>query len=230
MKRKWIFIGFVALIEIILCFFGLKLLLSGNQNIGGVILLVFAFIVLIYVVGNYNKIIRYKNKIKESLALVDIQLKLRFDLIPNLVKVVKKYASHEKELFSEIVKLRNQAVKSTDEKEKLEYANKLVPQMKNIIAVAEGYPELKSSVLFKNLMEQLTDVEDRLVSARRIYDSNVNLFNTTIEVFPINILSAIFGFKREELFKIDAGESIVINVKEDLKWYQKKSLFKDAMR
>ena len=217
MKRKWIFIGFVALIEIILCFFGLKLLLSGNQNIGGVILLVFAFIVLIYVVGNYNKIIRYKNKIKESLALVDIQLKLRFDLIPNLVKVVKKYASHEKELFSEIVKLRNQAVKSTDEKEKLEYANKLVPQMKNIIAVAEGYPELKSSVLFKNLMEQLTDVEDRLVSARRIYDSNVNLFNTTIEVFPINILSAIFGFKREELFKIDAGESIVINVKEDLK-------------
>ena len=89
--------------------------------------------------------------------------------------------------------------------------------MKNIIAVAEGYPELKSSSLFKSLMEQLVDIEDRLVASRRIYDSNVNLYNTTTQIFPNNILAYMFDFKKEELFKIDAGESIAINVKDELK-------------
>lgn len=218
MLKKWIFISLVVILEAVLCFSGMNFLLIEEANAtAGVFLLILALAVLLFVVIYYNKIVRYKNKIKESLALVDIQLKLRFDLIPNLVKVVKKHASHEKELFADVVKLRNEAVKSTDEKEKLEYANKLVPQMKNIIAVAESYPELKSSALFKSLMEQLIDVEDRLVSARRIYDSNVNLYNTTIQVFPSNLLAFLFNFKKEELFKIDAGEAIVVSVKEELK-------------
>lgn len=218
MKRKGLFIALIVLLEIFLCGLGIFFLLKGGSlKVGGIVLLVVAAVIFLGVVIGYNKIIRYKNKIKESFALIDIQLKLRFDLIPNLVKVVKKYASHEKELFSDIVKLRNEAVKSTDEKEKLDFANKLVPQMKNIVAVAEGYPELKSSALFKSLMEQLVDVEDRLVSARRIYDSNVNLYNTTIQVFPINMLAYMFDFKKEELFRIDAGEAININIKEELK-------------
>ena len=134
-----------------------------------------------------------------------------------MVNTIKGYAKHEQTLFKDVIKLRNQAANSTDEKEKLEFANKLVPQMKNIIAVAEGYPELKSSAMFKSLMDQLVDIEDRLVAARRIYDSNVNAYNTTIEVFPNNILGFMFEFKKEEMFKIDAGESIVISVKEELK-------------
>ena len=217
MKRKSLYVALITILLTGLITLGLLFVLNDDsKKTLGICLLVLAGIVMIAVVSGYNKMIRYRNKIKESLALVDIQLKLRFDLIPNLVKVVKKHASHEKELFAEIVSLRNQAASTVDEKEKLEYANKLVPYMKNVIAVAESYPELKSSALFKSLMEQLVDVEDRLVSARRIYDSNVNIYNTTLQVFPNSLLAYMFEFKKEELFKIDAGEAINVNVKEEL--------------
>ena len=220
MKRKNIFITILVLLELFLGVGGIALLLIKTWDyifVSG-FMIILSIVILIPVVVLYNKMISARNKIKESLALIDIQLKLRFDLIPNLVKVIKKHASHEKELFADIVSLRNQAVKSSNEKEKLELANKLVPQMKNVIAVAENYPELMSSTLFKNLMEQLVDVEDRLVSARRIYDSNVNLYNSLIQVFPNNAIAYMFEFNSEELFKIDAGEAIVVSVKEELKW------------
>ena len=218
MKRRTLFIGFITILIAAMVTFGLLLISSGDdkKSLGTILLVVSAF-VLVGVVSGYNKMVRYRNKIKESLALVDIQLKLRFDLIPNLVNTIKGYAKHEKELLQDVVKLRNQAASSTDEKEKLEFANKLVPQMKHMVAVAESYPELKSSAMFKSLMEQLVDIEDRLVSARRIYDSNVNEYNTTLQVFPNNFIGYMFGFKKEELFKIDAGESIVVSVKEELK-------------
>ena len=209
MKRKGFFIGLICIIEIALVVFGLLFLLREDPNKPeGVTLLIVAGVLFLFVVISYNKIVRYKNKIKESFALVDIQLKLRFDLIPNLVNSVKGYMKHEKEVLTEVVKLRKLATETTDTKEKLEYANKLVPQMKNLIAVAESYPDIKSSALYKSLMEQLVDIEDRLVAARRIYDSNVNIYNTTIEVFPNNLLAFMFDFKKEELFKIDAGENI----------------------
>ena len=116
---------------------------------------------------------------------------------------------HEKEVLTEVIKARTMAVEAKTEEEKLEYANKLVPQMRNLIAVAEAYPELKADALYKSLMGQLVEIEDRLVSARRIYDSNVNIYNTTIETFPQNIIASMFAFKTEPLFKIDAGENIV---------------------
>lgn len=212
MKRKIIFTLFMIMLEIILTIFGIVYVLNESFVALGIILLVVAGVLLVYVVSGYNKMVRFKNKIKESLALIDIQLKLRFDLIPNLVKVVKKYTDHESELIKEVVRLRKMAVSTNDEKEKLEIANKIVPPMKSLIAVAENYPELKSSALYKNLIEQLVDVEDRLVSARRIYDSNVNIYNTTIEVFPRNVLAFMFEFKKEEMFKIDAGESINVKI------------------
>lgn len=180
--------------------------------IGGSVLILLAFILICVFVGKYNQIIRYKNKVKESLALIDVQLKLRFDLIPNLVAVVKKYAEHEKEVLTEITKLRKQAVECTIEKEKIEYANKLVSQIKNIVAISEDYPELKSNTLFKSLMEQLVDVEDRIASARRIYDSNVSLYNMEIEQFPNNIIAKMYKFEREELFKIESGEAIATKI------------------
>jgi LemA protein len=163
-------------------------------------------------VGKHNEIIRYKNKVKESFALIDVQLKLRFDLIPNLVSVVKKYAEHEKEVLTEITKLRKQAVESTIEKEKIEYANKIVPQIKNIVAISENYPDLKANTLFKSLMEQLVDVEDRIASARRIYDSNVSVYNMAIEQFPNSFVAKTYGFEREEMFKIESGEAIATKI------------------
>ena len=211
MTRKIIFTTLIVAIEIALIYFGIMFTLADNFI--GILMLIVAGALLLYLVIGYNNLIRYRNKITESLALVDIQLKLRFDLIPNLVNTIKGYAKHEKELFSQVTKLRNLATTAKDEKEKLEYANQLVPHMKHLIAVAEGYPDIKSSKLYQSLMEQLVDIEDRLVSARRIYDSNVNIYNTAIEVFPRNILAKVFAFKKEELFKIDAGESINVSVK-----------------
>lgn len=209
--KKRLFLIFFTIIEILLAVLAVNFFINKN-NVLGVIFSIVIFVMLIFVIVNYNKMVRYKNKIKEAFALVDIQLKLRFDLIPNLVKVVKGYNKHEKEVITEITKLRKLAMSTTNEKEKLDYANQILPKLRNLIAVAESYPEIKSSVLYKDLMLQLVDVEDRLVAARRIYDSNVNIYNTTIEMFPNNFLANIFGFKREELFKIDAGENIKFTI------------------
>ena len=185
----------------------LPMLLEGNYVIP-IIVAVICIYLIGTVIGKYNKMIKYKNKIDEALGLVDIQLKMRFDLIPNLVNIVKGYAKHEKEVFTSTIKLRNKAAKAQDESEKLELANQLVPKIKDILMVAEDYPKLKSEALFKSLLEQLSDIEDRIVSARRIYDSNVNMFNTLISTFPNNLLAKIFGHSKVQLFKIDAGENI----------------------
>lgn len=174
----------------------------------GVMIFALLFVEIILLIVTYNKMVRYRNKIEESLALVDIQLKMRFDLIPNLVNTVKGYAKHEKETFKQTILLRNAALKATDEQEKLELSNKLVPKMKDIIMIAEDYPELQAQKLYKSLMEQLVDIEDRIVSARRIYDSNVNIYNTLIATFPNNFVAATFKFKVQQMYKIDAGENI----------------------
>ena len=188
----------------------------GDRDVVGVvfgaIILIIGIVASGVVIGAYNKLVRYKNKVKESLALIDIQLKLRFDLIPNLVNTVKGYIKHEEAVFEDVVKLRNQAVKSQDEGKKLEVANKMVPMMKHILMLAENYPKLQADALFKSLMDELTIVEDKIVASRRIYDSNVNLYNTQIQTFPNNIFAYIFGFEREELFKIDAGEHLPTHI------------------
>lgn len=170
-----------------------------------VVLVVFAIMVIVL----YNQMVSYRNKVKESLALIDIQLKTRFDLIPNLVESVKGYTKHEEKVFKSITKLRNAALQSTDEKEIVAYSNKAVPMMKSIIAIAEDYPKLKAQTLFKDLMEEISEIEDRIAASRRIYDMNVNEYNTLIEKFPNNIFSKAFGFEKMELFKIATAEKIV---------------------
>lgn len=182
---------------------------------GLIILGVVLFIFFITIISKYNKMVRYKNKVGESLSLIDIQLKLRFDLIPNLVNTVKGYSKHEHEVFSALIKTRQLAVDAKDEKEKLERANELVPQMGHVLAIAEDYPELKADALYRSLMEELILVEDKIAASRRFYDSNVSHYNTLIEVFPNNILANMFGFKKMELFKIDVGETFATKINFD---------------
>lgn len=208
MKNK-LSAGILIFLLVALGGIGVILIALNINEVLGIIILVLTSILTLFIITYYNKLIRFRNKVKESLALVDIQLKLRFDLIPNLVDTVKGYAKHEKELFIRVTETRAKAANATSEEEKLNEANKLVPQMKNLIAVAEDYPELKADKLFKELMEQLVDIEDRLVSARRIYGSNVNIYNTSLQVFPQNIIAKIFGFSSQPFFQIETGESIV---------------------
>lgn len=176
--------------------------------IGVIIISLVGLVLILSVIGIYNGLVKRKNAVEQAFADIDVLLKKRYDLIPNLVNTVKGYAKHEKEVFTSTIKLRNKAAKATTEDEKLEYANQLVPKIRDILMVAEDYPKLKSEALYKSLLEQLSDIEDRIVSARRIYDSNVNMYNTLIETFPNNILAKIFGHSQVKLFKIDAGENI----------------------
>ena len=175
--------------------------------IGGIVVAVVLMFLIFGTISKYNRMIKYRNKVSESLRLIDIQLKLRFDLIPNLVKTVKAYAKHESELFEKIINTRNRAAKANDEKEKLECANELVPEMRQLLIVAEDYPELKADSLYKSLMEELVIIEDKIAASRRFYDSNVNEYNTLIDVFPNNMIASMFGFEKMELFKIDVGEN-----------------------
>lgn len=170
------------------------------------ILVALIIIVIISTISKYNKMIKYKNKVEESLRLIDIHLKLRFDLIPNLVKTVKAYSKHENEIFNKLIEIRKLALKEKDEKQKIRYANEMVPDMRKVLFIAEDYPELKADAMYKSLMEELILIEDKIAAARRFYDSNVNEYNTLIEVFPNNFIANIFGFKKLELFKIDVGE------------------------
>lgn len=173
----------------------------------GIVFVVIVVICAAISISRYNKMIRYRNKVKESLRLIDIHLQLRFDLIPNLVETVKAYSKHESNVFSKLIEIRKKAVNATDEKEKLELANELVPNMRQVLVIAEDYPELKADSLYKSLMEELILVEDKIAAARRFYDSNVNEYNTLIDVFPNNLFASMFGFEEMELFKIDVGEN-----------------------
>ena len=176
---------------------------------------VVVLLLLIFCVSTYNKMVKYRNKVNESLRLIDIHLKLRFDLIPNLVNTVKGYTKHEEAVFSKLIELRKKAVNSKDEKEKLEYANEIVPNINHVLFVAEDYPELKADALYKSLMEELILVEDKIAASRRFYDSNVSHYNTLIGTFPNNMMASMFGFEEMELFKIDVGESFASKINMD---------------
>ena len=187
-----------------------------NLAVFAFILFDIAAVLLIYVISIYNKMVKYRNKVKQALSLIDVQLKLRFDLVPNLTRLVKKYCEHEKSIIQEVTQIRKQAMQAVNEKEKITQANNLMRSMKNMIAVAEGYPELKADKLFSKFMEELIGIEDRISAARRIYDSNVNEYNTAIQTFPNTIISKVFKFEEEELFQIETGEKINIDVGKEL--------------
>jgi len=169
-------------------------------------------IILCYLLTIYNRLVNYRNKVKESLSSVDVHLKQRFDMIPNLVSVVKGYAKHEKEVFAEITELRNMANNAKDEKDKIDCANKILPKMRQIIALAENYPKLKADALFANLMDELVLIEDKIVAARRFYDSNVNMYNTLVESMPSGLIARMYKFERTQLFTIDTGERMNIKI------------------
>lgn len=172
------------------------------------VVLIAVILVTLPCIGTYNKMIRYRNNVLESLRLIDIHLKLRFDLIPNLVECVKGYCKHEEKVFLKLIELREKALKTEDEVKKLEYANETLPNIRHVLAISENYPELKADALFRSLMDELVVVEDKIVASRRFYDSNVSMYNTLIETFPNSIIANMFHFERMEMYKIDAGESI----------------------
>lgn len=175
--------------------------------------IVIGVILVLYFVGTYNSLIILKTRIQEALSGIDVQLKRRADLIPNLVETVKGYAKHEKEVFENVTKARSALLSATSLPEKAEANNQLTGALKSLFAVAEAYPELKASTNFQDLQRQLEDTEDKVAYSRQFYNSNVLDFNAKVQVFPTNIISNMFGFKPFDFFQATEEERKKVDVK-----------------
>lgn len=168
-----------------------------------VILLAVFFVLSLLLVGIYNSLIKLKNRALEAWSDIDIQLKRRYNLIPNLVNTVKGYASHEREVFENVTQARSKAMTAEDLGDKAKAENMLSQTLKSLFAVAENYPDLKASQNFLQLQNEIRDSEDKIQAARRFYNSNVRDMNIKVESFPSNMVASIFGFKKMDLFEMD---------------------------
>jgi LemA protein len=176
------------------------------------ILLIVAGILVVSIIFVYNSLIRSRNRVDESWSDIDVQLKRRYDLIPNLIETVKGYAKHEKEVFEKVTKARTEAMGAQTVGEKDKAENVLSGALKSLFAVAEAYPELKANENFGKLQDELTDTEDKIQASRRFYNGNVRDFNTKIQVFPTNLFAQALGFKAYEFFEAEAGEKENVKV------------------
>lgn len=172
-------------------------------------------ILLIYFIVQYNSFVVLKARIQEALSGIDVQLKRRADLIPNLIETVKGYTKHEKTVFFEVTKARSSLMKADTLEKKAQANDMLTGALKSLFAVAEAYPELKASENFKDLQRQLEDTEDKVSYSRQFYNANVLDFNTKVQMFPSNLIANIFGFKTFDYFAANEEERKKINVKFD---------------
>jgi LemA protein len=178
-----------------------------------ILIIAFVAIILLYVVSVYNGLVSLRNRTKEAWSDIDVQLKRRYDLIPNLVEIVKGYAAHESETFEKVINARSAAMSAKGLKEKGEAENALSGTLKSLFALSENYPDLKASVNFLELQKELTDTEDKIQAARRFYNGNVLDFNTRLQTFPSNIVAGTFSFKASEFFEAGDEEKAVPQVK-----------------
>ncbi len=165
-------------------------------------------------VGIYNRLVTLRNRTDESWSDIDVQLKRRYDLIPNLVETVKGYATHERQAFENVTKARAAAIGAQSPPEKARAENALSQTLKSIFAIAEAYPDLKASANFAKLQDELSDTENKIQAARRFYNGNVRDFNTALQTFPTNTIASMFGFKAREFFGLeDKAEKQPVAVK-----------------
>jgi len=178
----------------------------------GIILIGVAVILVLYLVGTYNAFVVLRTRIQEALSGIDVQLKRRTSLIPNLVETVKGYAKHEKEVFENVTKARSSLMGAGSLQEKAEANNQLAGALKSLFAVAEAYPELKANTNFQDLQRQLEDTEDKVAYSRQFYNSNVLEYNSKVQLFPGTIIANMFGFKAAEFFAANEEEKKDVKV------------------
>jgi len=163
-------------------------------------------VVGIVLIGMYNSLVRGRNHVKESWAGIDTELRRRYDLIPNLVETVKGYAAHEREVFERVVEARTRAINSSGSPaDQARDENLLVGALKNLFALAEGYPDLKASENFLHLQRELVETENRIQAARRFYNANVRDYNDRCQMFPTNLMASMFGFRPAEFFEVESA-------------------------
>ncbi len=177
------------------------------------VILVAIVLILLWTIGVYNGLIRGKNRVEEAWSDINVQLKRRYNLIPNLVETVKGYAKHEKELLENVTKARAAAMNAQGVQAKSQAENMLSNTLKSLLAVVENYPQLKASENFAKLQDELTDTENKIQAARRFYNSQARDFNIKIQTFPNNLVAERLKFKPYEFFEIEDKEKENIQVK-----------------
>jgi LemA protein len=179
----------------------------------GIVLLIVIVLAVIFVIGMYNSLVQLRVRADSSWSDIDVQLKRRHDLIPNLVETVKGYATHEKGTFENIAKFRSQAMQATSPADKAVAENQLTGALKSLFAVAENYPELKASEQFSQLQGALSQTEDSIQNSRRYYNAVVRDLNTKIQSFPTNVLAGMFGFSQKQFFETTDADREPVAVK-----------------
>lgn len=187
------------------------------MNTSTIVLIVIAGLLVLlafYVIGVYNKLVNARNKVDNQFSQVDIQLKRRADLIPNLVETVKGYAKHEEGTLTAVIEARNKAVSATTINDKVEANNQLTGALNKLFALSESYPELKANENFIDLSNKLTKIEDDIANARKYYNGTVRIYNNKVQMFPNNIFAKLFGYKTKRMFEasLEDKQNIRINL------------------
>ena len=177
------------------------------------ILLVVIFLVIVFVISMYNGLVQLRVRADNAWSDIDVQLKRRHDLIPNLVETVKGYAAHEKGTFENIAKYRSAAMAATSADQKIQAEGMLTTALRGLLAVAENYPQLQANTEFMSLQSSLKELEDSLQNARRYYNAVVRDLNTRIQTFPTNMLAGMFGFTPRAFFEVEAADRANVAVK-----------------
>ncbi len=172
-----------------------------------------AVLIVIWVIATYNKLVKLRNKVKDQWSQVDVQLKKRFDLVPNIVETVKGYAKHEKDTLEAVVNARNSALSAKTPADEMDANNQLTSTLNKLFALTEAYPDLKANENFLSLQESLKDVEEKIAYSRQFYNDTVLTYQNATQVFPTVIIANLFGFKGEEFFKAADEERENVKVK-----------------
>ncbi len=172
-----------------------------------IVVIVLLVLIAVLTISIYNNLVSLRNQVKNSWSQIDVELQRRFDLIPNLVETVKGYMKHEESVLTKVTELRTSWSNASSVGEKAALESELSNSLKSIMAVAENYPDLKANTNFLSLQEELSNTENKLSSSRNTYNNVTTIYNTKLEVFPNNIVASLFGFKKEELFKVENEEA-----------------------
>ena len=183
------------------------------MSLTGIIIGVVLLGIVAFAIGAYNQGINLKNYANEAFSTMDVYLKKRWDVVPNLVETVKGYAGHEKEIFEKVAQLRSGNYSAMSDDEKMQLNGELTHALSRLFAVAENYPDLKANQNFENLMNQLKALEEDIANSRKYYNGTVRTLNTFAEVFPTNIVCMIFGIQKRKMFEITEAERSNVEVK-----------------
>lgn len=183
-----------------------------------IIVLVVVAIFVLYAISLYNRLVKYRNNRENAFADIDVQLKQRHDLIPQLVEAVKGYMKHENQTLIDLAKARTAAVSANTIDEKIAAENNLSSALAGLRVTLEAYPELKANQNFMHLQEEISDVENKLAAVRRFFNSATKEYNNAVEVFPANLIAGMFGFKRETMFDVGDDQRAVLDKAPDIKF------------